>query len=149
MAIKKAAVKVVEGKLVWAFDGGDTFTVDSDKFSKEVQELAMLHGLKQKLSDSYAGVKTAREAQQVFEGLLKALEQGSWTQGRSASGGIWVEALARAVKVSLEEALEKWNSMEEEKQKDLKKHAQIKLAKQELELERAQKAAEGEGPLDI
>lgn len=147
MAIKKAKVTIVDNSIVWQFEGGKSFTVKPEDFKDEVQRQAMFHGFKQKLSDCYAGAKSVAEAQLAFEGVLEALGQGDWNKGRQSSGGIWVEALARAAKVTLEEALEKWNGFTDEEKAALKKHEGIKLAKATIELERAEKAAEGAEPL--
>lgn len=147
MAIKKAKVTIVEGKLIWEFADGEKVSVDPDQFSEEVQEHARNHGFKQKLSDCYAGVKTVLEAKAALKDVLEALNKGDWNKGRQSTGGLWVEALARAGGVDIETALEKWSAMSDEEQAAIKKHPQIKLAKQQIELERAEKAAENAEPL--
>lgn len=149
MAIKKAKVTIVEDKLIWEFANGKQVSVDPDQFNDEVKHYAMLHGLKQKLSDCYAGADGVGQAIMAFESLLDTLKNGDWNQGRASTGGIFVEALARAAGVSLEEALAKWNAMDEETQKAVKADKRVKLAKAEIEMEKAKKAAEDAEPLEI
>ncbi len=142
MAIKKAKVDVQEDVIVWEFANGETYTVRVEDFHPEVQKRAMVHGFKQKLSDCYAGAKTVAIAEAAFSSLLESLQVGNWNQGRNGLGGIWVEALAKAAGCSLEEAGEKWKGMDEEEQKELKAHKGIKLAKAQIEMAKAERAAE-------
>jgi len=147
MAIKKAKVTIKDsGLMIWEFANGNQVEVESTEFNGAIQQHAMLHGLKQKLSDTYAGCKTASEAQKALEGALNALKQGSWNAGRSSTGGIWIEALARASGESVEACIEAWSDMTEEKQKALKADARIKLAKAEIEAERASANIDEDAP---
>ena len=143
--MKKANVKVsVEsGILTWNWADETATEIDIAELSAELYKQAAMHGLKQKLSDCYAGSDTVREAKLAWDSVKETLLSGLWNSGRSSSGGIWVEALAKAAAVTLEEALDKWNSMDEDMQKELKKHPGIKQAKAEIDLERATKKAEG------
>ena len=144
--IKKATITKTKGGLKYVFADGKKVEVNVKDLTKEIQQEALLHGLKQKLSDSYAGFKTDHEIFSAFESTLNVLLNGAWNGGRSSQGGIWVEALARASGRSIEEALETWNGLDDKKIKDLKKHAGIRAAKAEIELERAQaKAGDSEG----
>lgn len=143
--LKKANVEVKENGLVWNWADETITEVSATDFPREILDHAILHGLKQKLADSYSGSVTVREAREAFQGVLDALLAGQWNAGRSSSGGIWVEALAKAAGVSVDEAREKWNSLDEDTQKDVKKNAGVKAAKAEIELERAKAKAKGEG----
>ena len=141
--VKKATVETTETGLVWTFESGNSVEVEQDMFNAEVLQKAMIHGLKQKLSDTYAGVKTTHEVEGAFKAALDALKNGHWNAGRSSSGGIWVEALARAAGVTIDIAQAKWSAMDEATQKDVKRNAQVKLAKAQIDLERSQARAEG------
>jgi len=142
-SIKKAVVSTFDHSLSFKFASGKTVNIETSDLTDEICQKALIHGLKQKLADSYSGVKTDHEVEAAFEATLNSLLTGSWNAGRSSLGGIWVEALARAAGVSVEEAAQKWRELEEEAQKDLKKNAQIKQAKAEIELERAKVKAKG------
>ena len=143
--LKKAKVETneSEGQLIWNWADETTDTLTLDNLATDLIHKAALHGLKQKLSDSYAGATTVTEAKLAFEAVRDALQNGTWNAGRSSSGGIWVEAIASAAAVTIEEALDKWNSLSEDEKKELKKHPQIKQCKAEIDLERAKKKAEG------
>lgn len=147
MAItKKATVTVEGGILVWKFaDVNETeVRIDPEVFSGDIQQQAIMHGLKQKLSDSYAGAESAAAAVGRFNEVLSVLKSGMWNAGRSASGGIWVEALARAQGVDVEEARAVWVKLSDDQQKDVKAHKDVKLAKAQIDLERAQAKAAAE-----
>ena len=150
MAIKKAQVTMKDATtLVWTFGNGNSHEVNVDTFSKDVQDKAKVHGFKQKLSDCYSGAGSASEAEQAFKAQLEGLKGDAWNAGRSSTGGIWVEALAKAAGVSVEEAQAKWEEMTEEKKKELKAHAGIKLAKLEIEKDRAERKAKDAEPLEF
>ena len=143
--MKKAKVQTFDDslKLVWHFADDTTESIEINDFSEEIMNQATMHGLKQKLSDCYAGATTVREAKEKFYAVLETLRNGDWNAKRITTGGLWVEALARAAQVTIEQALEKWNSLDDDQIKDLKKHPGIKQAKAEIELERAKEKAEG------
>ena len=140
--VKKATVSSIDGGLRWTFASGNITDVDFDDLT-DVWMKAAAHGIKQKLSDTYAGMKTSQEVERAFAAALDGLMQGHWNAGRSSSGGIWVEALARAASVAIDVAQAKWNAMDEDTQKDVKKNAQVKLAKAQIDLERSQEKAKG------
>ena len=140
--IKKATVSEITNGLRWTFASGRAINVDFDSLI-DVWNKAAAHGIKQKLSDTYAGFKTTHEVEAAFETALDALLLGNWNAGRSSSGGIWVEALAKAAGVEIAVAIEKWIEIGEEGQKGLKKDAAIKLAKAQIEMERAAEKAKG------
>jgi hypothetical protein len=150
MAIKKAKVTQKDGNtLVWEFGTGNTFDVNVEEFSEAVRHQAMLHGLKQKLSDCYSGSAGAAEAERVFKEQKASLANGTWNAGRSSSGGIWVEALAKATGVEIGLAQEKWDEMDEDARKAMKTHPQLKVAKLEIESERAKAKAKDAPKLEI
>jgi len=141
--VKKCKVEKKETAIVFTFEGQEPLVVETGDFSPEICQQAMVHGFAQKLADSYAGSATVTEALGKFTDVLGVLMQGQWNGGRSSNGGIWVEALARAAEVSLDEAQAKWIEMDEEKQKAVKGSPAVKLAKAQIELERATAKADG------
>ncbi len=111
-------------------------------FDADTIQRAALHGLAQKLGDSYAGVLGDVElAKNNLGEVLTALKEGDWNRKGVLTGGIWVEALAQAAKVPFAEALEKWTDMPDSEKKAVKKHPDVKLAKLEIEQAKAKKAA--------
>lgn len=139
------AKKVIEGTSItfkWA-DDSET-VVNLDGFSEAILQHATLHGLSQKLGDSYSGAAgNVAYAKEMFEETLNALREGDWNRkgGGISSGGIWVEALARAAGEDMEAALAAWNEMDDETKAATRKHPAVKLAKAEIEAERAKAKA--------
>ena len=60
--VSKANVTVEGNVLTFAFAHGETVVLDAATLSAEIRNRAMLHGLEQKIRDSYAGSPTAQEA---------------------------------------------------------------------------------------
>lgn len=147
------AKKVVDGNtltFVWADE--TTTKVDLSELPQNIIDRAVIHGLSQKLGDSYSGASgDVRQAQMMFIDTLNALQEGDWNRkgGGAASGGIWVEALAQAAGEEIETALAKWNDMDEETRKSIRKHPQVKLAKAEIEMERAKAKAADAAPISL
>lgn len=147
------AKKVIDGDTLtfrWA-DDSETVIKPSD-FSEEIIAHAILHGLSQKLGDSYSGAGgDVDAAKAMFEETRAALAEGDWNRkgGGFSTGGIWVEALAKAANVSMEEALEAWNNQDDAGKAGIRKQPQVKAAKAEIELERAQKKAADAAPFEL
>lgn len=126
-----------------AFNWADeTITiVDLDKIPEAMKQRAMIHGLSQKLGDSYSGadgnITTAKE---MFNATLEGLEAGDWNRkgGGSSSGGIWIEAIAQATGESIEHVLGKWNEMDEATKKATQKHPDVIEAQLQIKLARLQ-----------
>jgi len=142
MAKSKIAKKVVDlenNQVTFLFSDQNKVIADLGYFDETMIYRLALHGLAQKLGDSYAGVESVDEAKLNVTDLLAQLQSGVWA-AKSSRGGIWVESIARALKITFEEALEKWEGLDEENQKKVKNHPDVKVAKAQIELERAQKA---------
>ena len=77
-----------------------------------------------------------------FKEVLENLLNGDWNAKRESTGGLWVEALARATGREIEEALTAWNNASEEQRKAIKANAKVKVAKAEIDAERAQRKAD-------
>lgn len=143
------AKKVVAGTTItfqWADETENV--IDCKSFAENIMEHAMVHGFSQKLGDSYSqAAGDVRKAQMMFLETLEALTAGDWNRkgGGFSSGGIWVEAYAKAAGEDIEKALESWNNLSDEEKADVRKHPQVKLAKAEIEMERAKaKAADAD-----
>ena len=134
---------------MFAFANGETVTIDPADFSSGINDHARLHGFSQKLGDSYSSAKSLSEAFAAFEATRQQLLEGDWNRKGGSTGGIWVEALARATGKPFETCLEKWNAMDEETRKAVKAHKGVKAAKAEIELERAQAKAADAPAIDL
>lgn len=81
--------------------GQPTIRVDAATLSKDIQQQAMMHGLKQKICDAAAASKgtPASERHAAMMIVYEAIARGEWNAKRQAGGageGLVVEALARA-----------------------------------------------------
>ncbi len=127
--------------VTFEFENEEVVEVDLGSFDQDMIVQFAIHGMTQKLGDSYASSLTVSEAVEKFYDVLRNLEAGHWNSQRSASGGIWVEAIARATGKELTECQEMWTSKDDAGKKAIKAHAKIKLAKAEITIEREQAKA--------
>jgi len=81
------------------FADGKAAEVELDSLPNKIQRLLALHGLSQKLGDSYASVKgDVAAAQAKFEAVLTQLQAGEWKKAREAGeGGSKITELAEAI----------------------------------------------------
>ena len=139
MNIAKKLVDESSITFIWADETSETINLDF--FSEAVVNRAALHGFSQKLGDSYSGITDVPAAKIAMHGVLAALRAGDWNRKGGSTGGIWVEALARATGETIETVLEAWDKMTDEVKAASKKHPDAIKAKAEIELERAQAKA--------
>ena len=92
--------------LTLSFANGETLTLRADALSTDIQQQAMLHGLKQKLVDAAAisrNPETGRAASvedkfQAVKTVFDRLLAGQWNatrEGGGATGGLLLQALCR------------------------------------------------------
>lgn len=92
--------------LTLSFANGETLTLWADVLSTDIQQQAMLHGLKQKLVDAAAisrNPETGRAASvedkfQAVKTVYERLRGGSWNairEGGGTTGGLLLQALCR------------------------------------------------------
>lgn len=94
----KATVAVEGFVLTFAFTNGETRTLDAMTLAQSIRDRAIVHGLEQKIRDSYAGAKSSDEALGMADKVLDTLRSGEWSakrEGGVAEGSI--EILARAM----------------------------------------------------
>lgn len=94
----KATVTVEEFTLTFTFANGETKTINAKDLEQAIQDRAMVHGLEQKIRDSYAGAKSADEALGMASKVIDTLISGEWSAKRE--GGVSegsIEQLARAM----------------------------------------------------
>ncbi len=141
--IKKAVITKDGNSWRYVFGNGKSIVASLDELSAEIIFDLTMHGLKQKLSDSYSGKTLDYEIEAEVRAVWETLVSGQWNAGRSSAGGIWVEAIARAAGSTIEEAQTVWTGLDEATQKDVKKDTDVRLAKAQIEMERAQAKAKG------
>jgi len=134
--VMKAKKKLIEGGVKFSFVDGTELVAMLEDIPAEIVSRLAIHGLSQKIGDSYAGDLSVEESRAVAEGVLQNLTSGLWGVKVSRGGKI-VEALSRVTGKSLEACLEKWNGMDKDAQKAIRKHADIKRVLAEMEAEHA------------
>lgn len=127
------------------FSDGAQSEVELDKLPANIVTLLALHGLSQKLGDSYASVKgDVVEAKKRYEAVLTQLQNGEWKKAREAGeGGAKTTELAAAIAQFKNAPLDKANAVVAKATKEQiaawKGNAKIKAIIAEI---RAKKAAE-------
>lgn len=159
---KKIASKYVEGMAVRIeFDNGKNVVLDIGDLTEEVRHLAIMHGISQKLGDSYAGCGGDVEmAWAQCTAIRDQLLDGNWNApGRDGRGRQGKQDLIRVLYgIALQEGhnvtesgVEKMIEALDKKQlAGLKKDPQVAKGLAEIELTRARERMEqamGEGSL--
>ena len=132
--------------VLFNFADGKNLSLGIDALPEEIQRKLAIHGLSQKVGDSYAGAESIAEAFASAEEVWKNLLAGLWS-AKVQRGGKLVEALHRATGKDLETCRGLVEGMDDKAKAELRKHVQIKEALAEMEVERAKAlaaAAEGE-----
>lgn len=82
------------------FGNGKEMVVSPSDLPESVVHCAILHGIAQKLGDTYAGAENVQEARESFDSMLERLLSGEWVAERKASGPsttLLVEAISRVL----------------------------------------------------
>ncbi len=134
----KVAKKVVdENGVTFSFINGEELTCNLHDLPEAIVHKLALHGLSQKVGDSYAGAESVSEALGMAGSTWNNLVSNQWAT-KSQRGRKTVAAMARGLGKSYSECLEVWTAMSKEKKAALKKHPTILKAMAEIDLERAQ-----------
>lgn len=150
---KFAEKTIIDGKLSIAFGNGTVVSVSLDDIPEELHVDLALHGLSQKLGDSYAGAKGDYEfAIKNVTQVVEQLKSGEWRASRGSGEskprvGELAAAVARVKGISVDEALKVIDALDDESKKAVRNHAQIKLAISQIRVEKAQEAAAKAGDL--
>lgn len=146
MAKQQVCKKSVSDEAVtFAFtDNGEAVTVHLGQFSPDMQQRFALHGISQKLGDSYSGADGSPEvARSMFNDTLAAVLNGEWTVRGEAGPRVSMlaEALSRAMGIAIEEAVETVNGLDDDAKKKLRAHKAIKAATVAIKQDRLEKEA--------
>ena len=130
------------------FSDGASAEVSLDSLPANIVRQLALHGLSQKLGDSYASVKgDVPLAKQKFEAVLSQLQSGEWAKAREAGeGGSKVGELAQAIARFKNAPIEKANAVVAKASKEQiaawRANAKIKAIIAQIRAENAAKRAE-------
>lgn len=139
--IAKKAVDEKAERVTFGFMDGEKLACNLQDLPDDMIRKLALHGLSQKVGDSYASATSIDEAKQNARSVWGNLVAGVWAT-KAARGGKFVEALARVTGKGYDECLAAWSGMDDKQKAELKKHPQMKKAIAEIEAENAARAAE-------
>lgn len=127
------------------FTHGEVLECTIENLSPEIQRHLMIHGLSQKVGDSYAGVDTPEECFEVASDMYRRLTEGDWKQVRAASStprtSQLLEAIVRVTGRSTEEVQIMLDSKSDDEKKAIRKNAQVGAAIAQIQAERAAEKA--------
>lgn len=131
------------------FADGSKREVNLSDLPQEIQVTLALHGLAQKLGDSYASVKgNVGDAIKKFDAVLAQLTSGEWAAKREGEGSSKVtelaEAIARIKNVSVEIANAAVAKATDDQVKGWKANSTVKAVIAQIRAEKAQKRLEKE-----
>ncbi len=131
-----------DSAMTFEFANANQLVCRLDELSPEMIQRLAVHGLSQKVGDSYASAATVEDAIERANDTWNMLVDGEWSVGRESSGGILAEALQRASGKTLEECQQILKVMPEADRKELKKHPGIAVKLADITAERAMAKAD-------
>ena len=136
--VQKAEVEVVGGEaLRFAFAHGAELNVSLSSLTPEIVTQLALHGMRQKIADSYAGADTSHDAEIAAKAVANMLMEGAWTRARSLHGGDLLTAIINLTPDQTEEEVrDAYNAANDDTRKEWAKHPAIKAEVARLKLER-------------
>lgn len=140
MKINKVIREDLTGVDFTDVEGNVLLSVNLKDLPKEILTNLALHGIAQKVGDSYAGVKVQSEAVDKAKAVADRLVAGDWRAARQAASPRatqLAEALATAFGKTLEEANAALAKLSEDQIKELRKRPAIKLELQKIQAKKA------------
>lgn len=142
----KIAKKVIgQDAVTFAFADGKEILCKLGDLPPGMLERMALHGIAQKVGDSYSGVETVTEGRKVAIETWKNLMLGNFNARVSGAGSVLVEALARLKKVSIEEIREALDGLDDDARKAIEAKPQVRAMVGIIRGERAQAKLSGLG----
>ena len=146
----KIAKKVVSADSVtFEFANGKQVVATLEGLTPEIVNRLALHGLSQKVGDSYSSNEGPDDAVLKAQSAYDNLKQGDWNAKGSGIGSLLVRAVAKITGKEVEEVAALLDKMEDEKKKALQKRADVKLAMAELKMADLQSKASDAAPLEL
>ena len=142
------------GLVEFQFGNGKTLSCDSNKIPEETRKQLMLHGISQKVGDSFAGVKgNYAEGMQNAQDTIDQLYAGVWKAAREDDArprlAELAEAIARIKQVPLEAATAAVEKGSDEQRKSWRSNAKVKAVIAQIRAEKAAKALEEAGEQEL
>jgi len=136
---------VASGVFTGTHADGTTVSIALSDLPAEVVTQLTLHGLSQKLGDSISGKDVVGEvAIATVNAVIDNLKNGKFnlSGGGSQGGGIAVEAIARLMDRSIEDAAAFWETLDDKQRTAMKKDADVKAMTNIIKGERAAKSVD-------
>lgn len=153
----KKEVDTASNRVTFKFSNGKTLVADLSEIQRNGTEIATrlaLHGLGQKVGDSYAGADTVDDAIESASDVLEMLVAGKWTERTAGEPrtSVLAEALSRVMTEAghpktVDECAAVIKEMDDAGRKTLRDQPAIKAAMSAIKAERDEKAA-AEKPFD-
>ena len=124
----------------YKFVGHSPLDISVRDFSDQMRHIAACHGLKQKISDSYAEAKGDIDlARGLVESMVTRLTEGTWNQtGEGVTReSLLAKALAEVTGQTLADCITKLAEKTKEERAAMRKHSSVKPVLLRLEAERA------------
>lgn len=141
-ALCKKAIDTEAGIVSFTFTNGRVLSIIPGDLPVDMFTRLALHGVAQKVGDSYAGATTPDEAYANAEAVIEALYAGQWNAGRESTGGILVEAIARLTGKPIAECKAAFDALPEASQKAIAADVKVAAMVATIRLERAKAKAE-------
>lgn len=143
--MSKITKHVTEAGVVFNF-GEQSLETTLDKLPAEIVRKLALHGLSQKVGDSYAGALNAQEAMERARVVFDGLTNGQWNTGRTGASGDVVEALAMETGKTIAECAARMAEMSKEQRDAVAKNVRIKAHIATIRARRASEVARDAAP---
>lgn len=140
--MKKSISKTVSDTSVqFDFNGEKLLECKLSELSDEIINRLALHGLSQKVGDSYASHEGMSDAHAKASGVFESLKAGQWNAGRTGNGGDLVEAIMELTGKSRDDAATLLADMDSDKRKELRKDKRVAAILARMKADRAAQRA--------
>lgn len=132
----------------FSFGNGKALALGLDELNAEMQLRTALHGINQKVRDSFAGVKgDYSKGIENAQGVIDQLKEGQWRAARGEGEAKpriaeLAAAIARLKGIDLEVATKAATEASDDKRKEWRAHPRIKATIAAIRAEEAQRALE-------
>lgn len=130
----------------FTFINGHVLQVNLNDIPEEIRESLILHGLSQKIGDSYAGADTVEDCITSASDVYEQLKAGQWKSVRESTGGApksnqLVEAIMAITGRTSEEVNKMLDSKSDEERKAIRKDPRVAAQLAIISAQRAQERA--------
>ena len=137
-----------QGRVVWTAQTGEILTADIKEIHENCRQQTLVNGMKQKIGDAMSGAATPSEAMAKMRQCWEGLKVGQWSQ-RVERASILSEAVARIRGIPADQARKDVAALSDDKRKKLEKLPEVRKVVAEIQLERAEEAAQDAPEMDM